>query len=65
MYTIDKNKLQAVIRIVNNETDPTATDELIEQFVTADWHEGDEHQEWLNEADAQEIADWIAACVYN
>lgn len=65
MYTIDNDKLQSVIRIVNNETDPAATDELIEQFITADWHEGDEHQEWLNKADAQEIADWIAACVYN
>ena len=65
MYTIDSSKLEDVVRIINNETDPAATDELIEGFLTTDWHEGDEHQEWLDKSNAQEIADWVAACVYS
>lgn len=30
-------------------------------FVLADWPEGQEHQAWLNKANAQEIADWVVA----
>ena len=60
MYTIDGEKLAEVTRIVNEETDPRATEELIRDNVCADWHEGQEHQDWINKASAQEIADWLA-----
>ena len=61
IYTIDQEKLEEVVKIYTTETDPNATTEIIEQNILADWHEGDEHQEWLNQADAQEIADWLAS----
>jgi len=61
MFTIDSEKLDEVIRIYNAETDPAASDDVIESTVLADWHEGDEHQDWLNDASAKEIADWLAA----
>ena len=60
-FTIDRNKLDEVVRIFNNETDPKATDELIELEICADWNEGDEHQQWIDDASAQEIADWLAS----
>jgi hypothetical protein len=60
-FTINREKLEAVTRIFNNETDPKATEELIETEICADWHEGEEHQEWINAASPQEIADWLAS----
>ena len=59
-YTIDGEKLAEVTRIVNEETDPRATEELIRDNVCYDWREGQEHQDWINKASAQEIADWLA-----
>lgn len=61
MYTIDSEKLEEVTRIFNNETDPAATEELVESEICADWNEGDEHQAWIDSASAQEIADWLAS----
>ena len=60
MFTIDSEKLAEVVRIFNNETDPQATDELVEAEICADWNEGEDHQEWIDSASAQEIADWLA-----
>ena len=61
MFTIDNEKLADVVRIFNNETDPSATEELIESEICADWNEGDAHQTWIDNATAQEIADWLAS----
>lgn len=60
-YTISNDKLNKVAEIVNRETDPKATTELIETEICADWNEGAEHQKWVDTASAQEIADWIAS----
>jgi hypothetical protein len=60
-YTIDREKLEEVVTIFNRETDPAATDELVEREICADWNEGEEHQEWINSATPQEIADWLAS----
>jgi len=60
-YRIDSDKLAEVTRIVNAETDPRVTDEMVGDEICADWHEGQEHQDWIDSADAQEIADWIAS----
>lgn len=61
MFTISQDKLERVVEVFNNETDPKATEELIKSEILADWNEGDEHQQWLNEATPQEIADWLAS----
>lgn len=60
-YTIEDDKLEKVVRIFNQETDPKATDELIKTEICADWNEGEEHQDWINTATPQEIADWLAS----
>ncbi|MCP4567944.1 MAG: hypothetical protein GY841_10230 [FCB group bacterium] len=61
MYHIDAEKLEQVTDIVNNETDPAATAELVKAEICADWNEGDEHQAWIESATPQEIADWIVS----
>ena len=58
-YTIDEDKLEQVTEIVNRDTDPAATPELIRLQICADWPEGEAHQTWIDEADPEEIADWI------
>lgn len=60
-YTIEAEKLAKVVEIFNRETDPAATDDLIETEICADWNEGEAHQEWIDNASAQEIADWLAS----
>ena len=60
-YRIDGDKLGEVVRLFNDQVDPEATDDLVEKEITADWHEGDEHQEWIDNAPAQEIVDWLAS----
>jgi len=60
-YTIGQDKLEKVVAIVNKQTDPAATEELVRSEICADWNEGEEHQEWIDTADAQEIADWLAS----
>lgn len=60
-YTIDGDKLAQVVNIVNRDTDPAATDGVIETEICADWNEGNEHQKWIDSASAQEIADWLAS----
>lgn len=52
-------KLAEVVRLVNKEIKMSGQD--VEGFCTADWHEGQDHQDWLNTATAQEIADWVIA----
>jgi hypothetical protein len=59
-YTIADEKLRKVAEIVNRDTDPAATEDLIRTEICADWNEGQEHQEWIDTADAEEIADWLA-----
>ena len=61
MYTIDQDKLKAVTTIFNRETDPEATEELVKSEICADWNEGREHQDWINSASPQQIADWLAS----
>lgn len=61
MYQINDEKLEQVVAIFNQETDPAATDQLIRAEICADWNEGDEHQAWIESASPQEIADWLAS----
>jgi len=64
MFTIESGKLHRITEIVNNDTDPAVTEDVIEDHICADWQEGDEHQEWINSASIEEIADWIASTAY-
>jgi excisionase family DNA binding protein len=60
-YTISDEKLAQVMDIVNRDIDPAATEDLIKSEICADWNEGDEHQEWIDSAMPDEIADWLAS----
>ncbi len=64
MTTLNSFKLNQVIRNVKNDLNITKAEatSLVNEYVFADWHEGDEHQEWLNEAPTGEIADWVISC---
>lgn len=59
-FTIDSKKLEAVVKAVQNDR-PDIAQRTIEEFVTADWPEGKEHQQWLDNASVQHIADWVIA----
>jgi hypothetical protein len=61
MFTIDQDKLEEITRIFNKETDPKATEELVKAEICADWHNAEDHQEWINEATPAEIAEWLAS----
>ena len=60
-YTISTEKLEQITAIFNRDTDPQATEELVQSEICADWNEGDEHQEWIDSASPEEIADWLAS----
>lgn len=56
-YTISRDKVQAIV--ANAATHGHVfSEQEIEDFCTAGWPEGDEHQKWLDTASVEEIADW-------
>ena len=59
-FNLDKVDIPEVTRIVQQHN-PDATQAEVEDFIAADWAEGQTHQEWINTANAQEIGDWVAA----
>lgn len=61
MHHIDDDKLAKVTAIMNRDTDPAVTDDLVRTEICADWNEGAEHQEWIDRASPEEIADWLAS----
>ena len=61
MYTIDQSKLEEVTTIFNRQTDPAATEDLVKSEICADWNEGQAHQDWIDSASPQQIADWLAS----
>lgn len=60
MFTINSEKLEKVVNLVNREIDPRVTNDVVEQMICADWNEGEDHQAWLNNASVREVVDWIA-----
>ena len=60
-YKISSEKLEAVVKLFNEQVDPKATDELVRSEICADWNEGDEHQEWIDSSDPHEIVSWLAS----
>lgn len=59
-YTIDNDKLEQVVKLFNEQVDPKATEDVIKAEICGDWHEGEEHQEWINSATPQQIVEWLA-----
>lgn len=60
-YKIDSDKLEKITELFNEQVDPKATEQLVEAEICADWHEGQEHQDWIVTASVQEIVDWLAS----
>jgi len=55
-----EEKFKEVLRLIQEFLDwPTCFE--VEPFILADWREGQEHQEWLDTAAPEEIADWAIA----
>jgi hypothetical protein len=52
-YTMSDDKVAEIARIARAEPD------AVRDYCTNDWPEGEEHQRWLDDASAQEIADWL------
>ncbi len=59
MYTIDDKKMKAVVKQYNRVMRTRVTRRALWETINSDWHEGEEHQTWLDEANAYEIADWL------
>ena len=60
-HKIDNDKLDEVTRIYNRDVDPDTTREELEAYICADWLEGEDHQQWVNDASAAEIVWWLPA----
>ena len=58
-FRIDEEKFNEVLRLVQEFLDRPAHE--VEAFILADWREGQEHQEWLDTATPEEIANWAMA----
>lgn len=59
-YTIAEDKLAQVVARLNKRDRHPVTTEAVRSFILADWPEGQEHQDWIDHADVDEIAQWIA-----
>ena len=57
MYTISSERVAAIGQMVRAERD--ISDDRIAAYCVADWSEGEEHQQWLDNAPLQQIAAWI------
>lgn len=60
VYTINNDTIQAVVNTDAGRQFKLTANE-VESFCTADWPEGQEHQDWLDTATPEEIADWVIA----
>jgi hypothetical protein len=57
MKKISDSKVQEIARLVNVSVN------VVEDWLYNDWDNGDEHEDWIHTASAQEIADWIETCI--
>ena len=54
-YSIETSKLDEIVRLCGH------LDAVIDVCINTDWHEGGDHQTWLDESTAAEIADWVSS----
>lgn len=52
---ISQAKFERIVELSGYDQD------IVAEFLYADWDNQDEHQEWLESASPQEIADWLIA----
>lgn len=57
---METTKIAAIVAECQ-DFDSSFTTDTIEDFINADWPEGQEHLDWLESATAHEIADWVIA----
>lgn len=62
--TMKTTKLNAVVAAVR-EQEPRIPDTAIEEYIEADWPEGEEHADWLGSASVAEIATWVTEGLRN
>lgn len=60
-YKIDDEKLAEVACIFNDGRVMKVTADAIKDIICDDWPQGQEHQDWIDKASAEEIADWLNA----
>ena len=58
-FHIDSDKLAEITNIINRDTDPAVTEDVILAELLSDWNEDKEHSEFINNATAEEIANWL------
>ena len=58
-YTIDSDKLDAVVKMFNEEVDPKVTGCMIRSEILADWNDP-QHQDWLDTASEAWRVNWPA-----
>ena len=58
-------KVNEITRILNTDTDPAATEEMVKSHLSNGQEKGSKQQKWLDSATPAEIAEWIAKEVYN
>jgi bacterioferritin (cytochrome b1) len=51
------NRLTAIAKIANVDVETAA------EYINADWDNQEEHNEWLETASNEEIADWVSTLV--
>lgn len=68
-YTISNERLNAITEAVYKHNakrikngGKAVSGGYIRPHLLADWPEEQAHQDWLNNADVQEIAEWIISC---
>lgn len=62
-YTISDDKLAEVTDVLTARGyEPEESS--VRGFLLADWHEGEEHQRFIDTAPATEIVDWMEACTW-
>ena len=59
--TIDDAKLNEIVEIYNKHANASASYDVIKIAILNDWEDEEDHQAWLNESSAEEIADWLAS----
>jgi len=63
-YHIDAERLESIVNAYA-EYEPNVSTADVEATLLYDWPEGQEHQDWLDTADPQEVADWLAATTFD
>lgn len=59
-HTIAPAKLAQVVAVFERKHSKLISPEEIEDVITYDWENADEHQAWIDAASPEEISNWLA-----